>query len=73
MNNIEVYTMFKLNVGHFQNVNVLYCSAPKLSWGDGRDPQYVEDGTKCGEGKVRLEFSFVFQPTTCIFFKISLF
>ncbi len=36
--------------------NLLCFSTPSLSWGDGRDPQYVEDGTKCAEGKVRQNF-----------------
>ncbi|XP_028416314.1 zinc metalloproteinase-disintegrin-like batroxstatin-3 [Dendronephthya gigantea] len=29
-----------------------YCITPLLTWGDGLDPTYVDDGTKCGEGKM---------------------
>ncbi|CAB4042568.1 Hypothetical predicted protein, partial [Paramuricea clavata] len=29
-----------------------YCIAPVFTWGDGLDPQYIENGTKCAEGKM---------------------
>ena len=33
--------------------NYLFYSSTSITWGDGRDPQYVEDGAKCAEDKVR--------------------
>ena len=32
----------------------LCSSAATFTWGDGIDYQYVQDGTKCGDGKVRI-------------------
>ena len=33
-------------------LNRLFYSSTSITWGDGRDPQYVEDGAKCAEDKV---------------------
>ncbi|XP_046850322.1 zinc metalloproteinase-disintegrin-like jararhagin isoform X2 [Xenia sp. Carnegie-2017] len=29
-----------------------YCLVPIVTWSDGMDPQYVQNGTKCAEGKM---------------------